>query len=152
MKNIGTTAKLPLPNAPLARCRVSPVHIPTGRRGAKGDPNLQEREAEEKLQLWTEMSPPGSETPTIPFCCNSELDVVKLHRSQSPWDSSYPHLRFASHGRTMLHSALHLPPCPERPAAQISCPETPGWPPMHLCNIRCSRYPQTPASFSKVLG
>ena len=51
MKNTGTAAKSPLPNAPLAHWWVSSVHIPTGRRGAKRDPNLQEKEAEEKLQL-----------------------------------------------------------------------------------------------------
>ena len=37
----------------------------------------------------------------------------------------------------------------QRPAAQIPAQKLQA---VHLCNIRCSRYPQTPASFSKVLG
>lgn len=58
----------------------------------------------------------------------------------------------ANNGRTMLHSSLQLPPCPERPAAQIFHPEILGGPPLHLCIICCSIHPKAPAHFSRIQG
>lgn len=111
------------------------------------------REAERKPRPWTEASPEESRN-THPLMLQLWARRGQmLHQSQLVILGPLPPSPgIASNGRTMLHSSLQLPPCPERPTVQISHPEILGGPPLHLCNICCSIHPKAPAHFSRIQG
>lgn len=92
------------------------------------------------------------ETP-IPLCCNSGLFTDKLHQSQLATLGPLP--PSAGTCQQWRNDASLFPPAasvPRKTSSSDFPPRNIRWAPLHLCNIRCSRYPKAPAHFSGALG